>query len=100
MMKLNKQNLTELVKSALKRRLAEEYEPETFGFDDTPEPDDIAVRGQNPDMSGLDDVNRMKGMLMKNYRMMRIPAYDDNIEYSDASFLKILRDERQKVTYC
>ena len=93
-MKLNKKNLTELVESALKKRLAEQYEPETFGFDDTPEPDDIAVRGQNPDMSGLDDANRMKGMLMKNYRMMRIPAIDDNIEYSDASFLKILRDDR------
>jgi len=92
-MKLNKQNLTELVESALKRRLAEDYEPETFGFDDTPEPDDIAVRGQNPDMSGLDDANRMKGMLMKNYRLMRIPVYDDNIEYTDASFLKLLRDD-------
>ena len=98
-MKLNKKNLTELVESALKKRLAEQYEPETFGFDDTPEPDDIAVRGQNPDMSGLDDANRMKGMLMKNYRMMRIPAYDDNIEYSDASFLKILRDERLNAGY-
>lgn len=98
-MKLNKQNLTELVESVLKKRLAEQYEPETFGFDDTPEPDDIAVRGKNPDMSGLDDANRMKGMLMKNYRMMRIPAIDDNIEYSDASFLKILRDERLSAGY-
>ena len=98
-MKLNKKNLTELVESAVKQRLAEQYEPETFGFDDTPEPDDIAVRGKNPDMSGLDDANRMKGMLMKNYRLMRIPAYDDNIEYTDASFLKLLRDDRLTTGY-
>ena len=98
-MKLNKQNLTELVESAVKRRLAEQYEPETFGFDDTPEPDDIAVRGQNPDMSGLDDANRMKGLLMKNYRMMRIPAIDDNIEYADANLLKMLRDTRLRDGY-
>ena len=98
-MKLNKQNLTELVKSSVKRRLAEQYEPETFGFDDTPEPDDIAVRGQNPDMSGLDDANRMKGMLMKNYRMMRIPAIDDNIAYTSAETLKLLRDTRLRNGY-
>lgn len=98
-MKLNKKNLTELVESAVKRRLAEQYEPETFGFDDSPEPDDIAIRGQNPDMSGLDDANRMKGMLMKNYRMMRIPEIDDNIAFSDASFLKTLRDDRLTTGY-
>ena len=74
-MKLNKKNLTELVESVLKRRLAEDYEPETFGFDDTPEPDDIAVRGQNPDMSGLDDANRMKGLLMKNYQCWKRICY-------------------------
>ena len=96
-MKLNKKNLTELVESALKQKLAEQ--PETFGFDDTPEPDDIAVRGQNPDMSGLDDANRMKGMLMKNYRMMRIPEIDDNIAFSDASTLKLFRDERLNAGY-
>jgi len=98
-MKLNKKNLTELVESALKRRLAEDYEPETFGFDDTPEPDDIAVRGQNPDMSGLDDANRMKGLLMKNYHMMRIPDVDDNIAYSDADMLKLFRDTRMRDGY-
>ena len=98
-MKLNKQNLTELVESALKRRLAEQYEPETFGFDDTPEPDDIAIRGQNPDMTGLDDANRMKGMLMKNYRLMRIPQVDDNIAYTDADTLKLFRDTRLRSGY-